>query len=212
MRKKDYVNAVRNIAEYMQQEECRELYEQAIHKTKEIVEKIISELERKSNREITNSISGRIKKPESISRKLQKKGLEVTFFNAVSMLNDLVGIRIACYYLDDVKRISDELMMCKDIHILKVKDYISNPKKSGYRSLHLIAKVPVVRNSSEEWIKVEIQIRTMAMDLWARLDHKLCYKRELNEVQSVRRDLQECAEIVEKVDVRMMHMRQKTNV
>lgn len=209
MVKVSYGTAVEEIAGQMQKEACRDLYIRAMNKAADIAGEVLAQTEAETKREIAGEVQCRIKQPESIVRKLQKKQLPLTFSYAATRLNDLVGVRITCFYLDDVHLIGKALKLHKDIHLLKEKDYITKPKHSGYRSLHLIVEIPVDTGLQEQWIKVEIQIRTMAMDLWARLDHKLCYKKEWKEAQAVAGDLREYARLVEKVDVQMMSIRRK---
>lgn len=125
------------------------------------------ELSTQYNRTVTQKVESRIKSAESITRKLQRKGCDVTFEKALEKCSDIVGIRVVCLYSDDVYKIADLLKQQKDLELIKEKDYIKNPKKSGYQSLHLIVEVPFTYKRTVEKQRAEIQIRTVAMDFWA---------------------------------------------
>lgn len=163
----------------MEQERFRQIYEAAVGKAEEITREEVKNLEQENNREIVSSITGRVKTPESVRRKLLKKGYACDLETAVLQLHDIAGMRATCFFLDDVYALAELLKRNKGLHFIKEKNYIAKPKSSGYKSLHLIVEVPVEVESTEQWIQVEIQIRTLAMDFWARLDHRLCYKKEL---------------------------------
>ncbi len=150
-----------------------------------------------------------MKAPESIERKLQKKGCAVNLETARARLNDIAGVRAACFFLDDVYELAKRLKKQKQLRFIKEKNYIENPKASGYKSLHFIVEVPVETKNGAEWVRVEIQLRTLAMDFWARLDHRLCYKKDLKAAKSVQRDLRKYAEIIARVDVQMLSLRKR---
>ncbi len=185
------------------------LYEGAVQKAVEITKAEAERLEKECVREIVSGISSRIKTPESVQRKLLKKGWEVNLETAVLRLNDIAGIRAACYFLDDVYELAARLKTNEEIHFLKEKNYIEKPKDSGYKSLHLIVEVPVETENGEQWMKVEIQLRTLAMDFWARLDHRLCYKKELKAAKAIQKDLREYAKIISRVDIQMLTLRKR---
>ncbi len=186
-----------------------EMYGGAVQKVMGITEEVINCLETKYGREILSGISGRIKTPESAGRKLMKKGCDITLSNAVDKLNDIAGVRVTCYFLDDVYELARHLKKHNQLHFIKEKNYIERPKASGYKSLHLIAEVPVTVEDNEMWIKTEIQIRTLAMDFWARLDHRLCYKKDVKSSKSIQKDLREYADIISRVDVQMLSLRKR---
>ncbi len=198
-----------SLKDAMGQAQFLEMYGGAVQKVMEITEEVIERLETKYRREILSGISGRIKTPESVGRKLIKKGCDVTLENAVSRLNDIAGVRVTCYFLDDVYELARHLKRHSQVRFLKEKNYIEKPKASGYKSLHLIAEVPVTVQNREMWIKTEIQIRTLAMDFWARIDHRLCYKKEVKSSKSIQKDLREYAEIISRVDVQMLSLRKR---
>ena len=135
-------------------------------------------LSREYGRKVMQKVEHRIKKADSIARKLMKKGCKITFENALNRLNDIIGIRVVCLYSDDVYQIAELLKREKDLSLIKEKDYIKNPKKSGYQSLHLIMDFPLVYNETTEQQRIEIQIRTVAMDFWAGVDNHICYKKK----------------------------------
>lgn len=154
-------------------------------------------------------IKSRIKDPESIVKKLRQKGYESTIENMVEHVNDIAGIRIICSFTSDIYRIADMLSSQSDIHILSIKDYIKNPKDSGYKSYHMIVTVPIFLSDGMTETKVEIQIRTVAMDFWASLEHKINYKFEGDAPEHIKRELSECAEMVSDLDAKMMSLNEE---
>lgn len=209
MGKDEYKQAVQEMTDKMGEIRNWELFDGALEKTEQILREVLAEQEQAAGREILCGLLGRVKQPESIVKKLIRKEIPVTFENAVNRLNDIVGVRLTCYYLDDVCALGERLKLHGEVHVVKQKDYVEKPKSSGYRSLHLIVEVPVTAGGSSHLVKAEIQIRTMVMDMWARLDHRLCYKKEEKAVSAVAKDLKEYAKIAEKVDVQMMCIRRK---
>lgn len=151
-------------------------------------------------------VSSRIKSKQSINNKLKKKGLETTYENLVKTINDVAGIRIICSFIPDIYKLVEMLENMQDITVIKKKDYVSNPKDSGYSSYHLIVSVPVSLSIGTIGVKVEIQIRTMAMDFWASLEHKIRYKYEKEIPKGIRKELKECAKMTQKLDRRMSHL------
>ncbi len=149
-------------------------------------------------------LSARIKSPESIAKKLRHQGRAVTVENIVRYINDVAGIRIICSFTSDIYRISELIQKQSDVKVLKIKDYIANPKPNGYTSYHMIVSVPIFLSDMTIDTKVEIQIRTIAMDFWASLEHKMYYKFEGNAPENIRRELKECADLVGFLDRKMM--------
>ena len=147
-------------------------------------------------------IKSRIKTPESIVKKLKKHGYESTIGNMVRYVNDIAGIRVICSFTSDIYQIAEMISNQSDINVISVKDYIVNPKQSGYKSYHMLVTVPVYLSDRIEQTKVEIQIRTVAMDFWASLEHKIHYKFEGNAPDSIRDQLVECSRIVSDLDAR----------
>ena len=148
-------------------------------------------------------VSSRIKSKESINKKLKKKGLEPNFENLIKTINDVAGLRIICSFIPDIYTIVEMIENMQDITVLKKKDYVSKPKESGYSSYHLIVSVPVSLSVGTIDVKVEIQIRTMAMDFWASLEHKINYKYEKDIPKSIKKELKECAKMTQKLDKKM---------
>ena len=154
----------------------------------------------------------RIKKPESIVKKLKKHGYESTIENMVKYVNDIAGIRVICSFTSDIYRIAEMIINQNDIKVLSVKDYIMNPKPSGYKSYHLIVTVPIFLSDRIVDAKVEIQIRTVAMDFWASLEHKIHYKFEGNAPEHIKKELVECANMVSDLDARMLSLNEEVQV
>ena len=167
------------------------------------------ELSEKYQRTVMQKVEHRIKKPESIARKLVKKGYKVSFENASAKLNDIVGIRVVCLYSDDVYKIAELMKKQKDFTLIKEKDYIKNPKKSGYQSLHLIMDVPLTYQTTTECQRVELQIRTVAMDFWAGVDNHICYKKKPEEMRKAEEDLKNYSAVISKIDEQMLELRKK---
>jgi putative GTP pyrophosphokinase len=151
-------------------------------------------------------IKTRIKSPESIVKKLRKKGYPVTYNSLLTNINDVAGIRIVCSFIPDIYKIVDMLESSKDINVIEKKDYIKNPKESGYSSYHLIATVPVSFASGVANVKVEIQIRTIAMDFWASLEHKIKYKYPNKVPKNISKELKESAKMVTRLDKKMSNL------
>lgn len=154
------------------------------------------------------SIKGRIKRPESIHKKLLKYGLDVSIDNIKNNINDIAGIRVVCSFLDDVYVLADALLKQDDITLIEKKDYIQHPKENGYRSLHLIVAVPIFLAHEKRMMNVEIQLRTIAMDFWASLEHQLRYKKDFAFTEDMLKELNECAEMSAELDGRMEALRQ----
>ncbi len=151
-------------------------------------------------------IKSRIKTPESIVKKLRQRGYESTIENMVKYVNDIAGIRVICSFTSDIYNIAEMLANQSDINVLSIKDYISHPKESGYKSYHMIVTVPIFLSDGCVDTKVEIQIRTVAMDFWASLEHKINYKFEGEAPEHIKRELFECAEMVSDLDAKMMSL------
>ena len=154
-------------------------------------------------------IKARIKTPESIVKKLKRHGYESTIDNMVKYINDIAGIRIICSFTSDIYRIAEMIEQQKDIQVIGVKDYITYPKASGYKSYHMIVTVPVYLSDRIVDTKVEIQIRTVAMDFWASLEHKIHYKFEGDAPEHIRNELIECAKLVSDLDIRMLSLNEE---
>ncbi|MDE6219316.1 MAG: response regulator [Lachnospiraceae bacterium] len=155
------------------------------------------------------SIKSRLKKPESIYRKLVRKDFPVTIENIKEYVADVAGLRVICSFPDDIYRLAELLLKQDDIILLKEKDYIKMPKSNGYRSLHLILSVPVFLPDEKKYVKVEVQFRTIAMDFWASLEHKLKYKKSIDNTEEIENQLKACADSIEALDYQMQEIRDK---
>lgn len=148
--------------------------------------------------------TSRIKSGESIARKMRNKQKELTVENIIKYINDVAGVRIICSFTSDIYRIADAISKQNDVTILKVKDYIANPKPNGYTSYHMIVSIPIFLSDDVIPTKAEIQIRTIAMDFWASLEHKIYYKFEGKAPDGIRDELRECANIISFLDNKML--------
>ena len=154
-------------------------------------------------------IKSRMKTSESIVKKLKRYGYESTIENMVKYINDIAGIRVICSFTSDIYRIADMIGNQNDIKVISVKDYIKHPKASGYKSYHMLVTVPVFLSDRIVEVKVEIQIRTVAMDFWASLEHKINYKFEGNAPQHIKTELVECARMVSDLYARMLSLNEE---
>ncbi len=151
-------------------------------------------------------VKSRLKRPSSIARKLEKKGLEPTLENALNHIDDIAGIRIVCQFQDDIYKVADVIQNFDNIRVIHIKDYIKNPKENGYRSYHMHVEIPVKMLDGEKWVQVEFQLRTVAMDFWASLEHKIRYKNESEIPDTISSELKLCATLVEKMDAEMQYL------
>jgi putative GTP pyrophosphokinase len=156
-----------------------------------------------------SSIKTRIKSFESIKEKLQRKDLPLRVESIEENLNDVAGVRVICSFPEDVYTLADALLKQDDITLVEKKDYIANPKENGYRSLHLIVSVPIFLAKEKRYMRVEIQLRTIAMDVWASLEHQLRYKKETLFTEEMANELKECARLSAELDGRMDALREK---
>lgn len=154
-------------------------------------------------------IKSRIKSPESIVKKLKKRGLDSTIENMTEFVNDIAGIRVICSFTSDIYHIAEMIRNQNDIKVISVKDYIISPKESGYKSFHMIVSVPIYLSDSVVDTKVEIQIRTVAMDFWASLEHKMNYKLSQNAPERIKHELFECAQMVSLLDDKMLSLNEE---
>ena len=171
-----------------------------------------AEFTMKNNRNPFESIKSRIKTPKSILEKLQRKGFEISVKGIEENLADVAGIRVICSFPDDIYATAKMLTDQDDIRVIQVKDYIINPKPNGDRSLHLILEVPIFLSNEKKNMKVEVQFRTIAMDFWASLEHKLKYKKNIENAEEISKELQRCAEASSQLDLRMQALRDRIEV
>lgn len=170
---------------------------------------INADLTEEKRRQIIRSIAARIKSTDSVIKKLVKKERAVDFQTAVGTLNDIAGIRVVCYFCDDIYRVADALRAQSDICMIKEKDYVKAPKKSGYQSIHQIVGVPVTYKEKTEEVRVEIQIRSFAMDYWAELDTQMCYKKDAGQIENVEREIKDYSNVIAQVDSKMLELRKR---
>lgn len=185
------------------------VYECAIKEVKTKLEILDSELKINSERNPIEYMKSRVKSPESIVNKLIKKGEKISSTSVKENLNDIAGIRVVCSFIEDIYHIADMLKKQNDIKLIKEKDYIKNPKPNGYRSLHLVLEIPVFFSKTVEHVRVEVQIRTIAMDFWASLEHKLYYKSIGTSQSDIYNELKECADIIASTDMRMQEIQKR---
>ena len=183
--------------------ELEHLYESAIREVKTKLEILDSEFKTKYDYNPIHHIEDRLKSPQSMLEKLQRKGLPFNCDAARSTLNDIAGVRVICNYIEDIYTVADLLTMQDDVRLIKKKDYIESPKPNGYRSLHLVIETPVYLSDRKELVNVEVQIRTIAMDFGASLEHELKYKTDTEVSADLAQQLKACAETIAATDKQM---------
>lgn len=213
--KKKKVNELVKVENFMDYKKTLDVKDKTFEKLMFIYSVAIKELETKINSlkveaklfydyELIDHINTRIKSPESIIKKMQKRDIELTYKNMIENINDIAGIRIVCPLKKDINSIKEFLKKLPGVNVLKEKDYITNPKKSGYSSYHLILEVPVMLAKQNIYVKVEIQIRTIAMDFWASLEHRAKYKSQYEISKKESKEWINCAKMINKLDNKMM--------
>lgn len=169
-----------------------------------------AELSLESERNPFEAIICRLKSPISIIEKLERGGLPVTVASIEENLHDVAGIRVICSHPSDIYMLAEKLCSQDDIRLVCKKDYISNPKPNGYRSLHLIVEIPIFLSDEKKYMQVEVQFRTIAMDFWASLEHKIRYKKDLtDEALLIAEELKSCADDISVLDMRMQEIRDR---
>ena len=184
-------------------------YDCAIREVRPKFEVLNEELSYKAGRNPIESITSRVKKPVSIVGKLKRLGKPVTIDAISEYLNDVAGIRVVCSFIDDIYKVAEMLAGQDDITVLQIKDYIRKPKPNGYRSYHMIVEVPVFFSEGKQMMRVEIQLRTVAMDFWASLEHQMKYKKESADRPEIAAELKSCAETIAATDARMLGIRKR---
>ncbi len=179
------------------------MYQSAVKEVKTKFEILNDDLSVTYNRNPIEAIKSRIKTPESIVAKMQRKGIEINMNSLMYYIEDVAGIRVICSFIDDIYEVANMLVSQDDIKLLSVKDYIKNPKPNGYRSYHMIVEVPVFFANRRQNMKVEVQLRTIAMDFWASLEHKMKYKKEIEGSEEIVAELKRCADNIAELDKRM---------
>ncbi|MCI8454755.1 MAG: GTP pyrophosphokinase family protein [Lachnospiraceae bacterium] len=189
--------------------EMMTMYTCAIREVKTKLEVLNDDLAVRNQRNPIQMIKSRVKSPVSIVEKLRRRGYPLTLQSIKSALDDVAGLRVICSFVDDIYQVSEMLARQDDVNVLMVKDYIRCPKVNGYRSYHMIIEIPVYFSDRMEKVRVEVQIRTMAMDFWASLDHQMKYKKDLEDSCEIGDELRECAEIIAQTDLKMLSIRRK---
>ena len=184
-------------------------YECAMLEVKTKLDVLNTELSVQNSRNPIESIKCRIKEPDSIMNKMKRLEVPFTVKNIEENLNDIAGLRVICSFPDDIYTLVDYLVKQDDIRLIQKKDYIKNPKPNGYRSLHLILEVPIFLTKEKKMMRVEVQFRTIAMDFWASLEHKLKYKKDIENAEVISQDLYFCAELISQLDGRMQQIRRR---
>lgn len=184
-------------------------YSYAIKEVRTKLEILNEELAFKTKRNPIESIESRVKKPASIIEKLRRRNFPVSVESVFENLHDVAGVRVICSFIDDIYDVAEMFLSQDDIMLIEKKDYIQNPKSNGYRSLHLIIEVPVFLSDRTLNMKVEVQIRTMAMDFWAALEHQANYKKGIDGIDSLVVELTDCANIINQTDRRMQEIYHK---
>ena len=193
----------------VQYKELQMMYSCALKEMQTKFEVLDTEFKLKYNRNPISSISTRLKRSESIMEKLTKNNFPISIESIEQNIHDVAGIRVICAYIDDIYKIADALLKQDDVTLIERKDYIKNPKPNGYRSLHIIVSIPVFFEEKKKNMKVEVQIRTIAMDFWASLEHQLKYKKDIDDEQDVIAELKACADVISETDEKMLNLRQR---
>lgn len=184
-------------------------YRCAIREVQTKLEVLNDEFQTTTSRNPIDNIRSRIKTPKSIYEKLQRRDLPVNLCSILDNLHDVAGIRVICPFIDDIYTVADMLIAQDDIRLVTRKDYIKNPKPNGYRSLHLVVEVPIFLTGGKRFMKVEVQIRTIAMNFWASLEHQIHYKKTQEDVEDVVEELANCANVIYETDTKMLAIRKR---
>nr|MBQ8252824.1 GTP pyrophosphokinase [Lachnospiraceae bacterium] len=204
---------IRELAENISTKQFVQKYSYGITILESMITGYSKSCEQTMGRSLVDSVLYRLKTAESIADKLEKKGYEISFTNAIEQLSDLAGVRVVCSFCDDVYRMDEFLRQRKDVTVYRRKDYIRHPKESGYRSVHLIVDIDYPLGRTGEKVRLEVQIRTVAMNYWAKLDHQLCYKtedkRNRHGIGQIRQELRSYAEEICDIDKKMLALRKR---
>lgn len=206
MTKEEFMEAIEASTRF---QEVMMMYRCAVREVQTKLEVLNDEFKTRSKRNPIDSIRCRIKSPMSIFEKLERKGFGLSIQSIIDNLNDVAGVRVVCPFISDIYDVAHMLISQDDVEVMEVKDYIKNPKPNGYRSLHYVVIIPIFLSSGKEYMKVEVQIRTIAMNFWASLEHQMHYKQfENNEMPDIVNELTLCAESIYNTDVRMQEIRE----
>lgn len=184
-------------------------YESAIREIQTKLEILNDELSLTSPQSPISSISSRRKKTTNIFEKLKRQGDPLTIESIEANLNDVAGVRVICSFIDDIYKVAKMLVQQDDVNLIGIKDYIAHPKPNGYRSYHMIVEIPVFFSNEKRPMRVEIQIRTIAMNFWASLEHQMKYKQNIEQADEIMAELKQCADTIAATDVKMLEIRNK---
>lgn len=184
-------------------------YRCAIREVQTKLEVLNDEFQTTTSRNPIDNIRSRIKSPKSIYEKLQRRDLPINLCSILDNLHDVAGVRVICPFIDDIYTVADMLIAQDDIKLITRKDYIKNPKPNGYRSLHLVVEIPIFLTGGKRLMKVEVQIRTIAMNFWASLEHQIHYKKTQEDVEDVIEELSNCANVIYETDMKMLSIRKR---
>lgn len=204
-----YERSKKMLGSIVEYKELIMMYTCAMKEIKTKFEVLDTDFKVRYSRNPISSINTRIKTTASITEKLGRLGVPFSVDNIVNNINDVAGVRVICSYIDDIYLLADALLKQEDIKLLTRKDYIATPKPNGYRSMHLIVTIPVFFMDEKRDMKVEVQIRTIAMDFWASLEHQLKYKQKIENQQEVIMQLKSCADVIAATDERMLNIREQ---
>lgn len=192
-------------------QECMMIYSCAIREVRTKFEVLNDHLTIAYNRNPIEMIKSRVKKPQSIIEKLHRRGWEISTESAMKNLNDVAGIRVICSFVNDIYEVANMFASQDDVTVLEVKNYIQNPKPNGYRSYHMIVEVPVFFADKKQNVKVEVQLRTIAMDFWASLEHSIKYKKDVDNAEEIVAELKKCADLIAQTDLKMQSINEQIN-
>ena len=196
----------------MQLQQVMLLYEAGIRELKTKLDNLSDESRISGKPNPIDSIKSRIKTPRSIIGKLKRRGYPISLQSMMENLNDIGGIRVICPFIEDIYTVADMLMRQDDLTLLEKKDYIRSPKPNGYRSLHLILEVPIFLSEATKPVRIELQLRTIAMDFWASLEHQLRYKSDIEVPPQISDDLKACADVIAATDEEMQRIAKELHV
>ena len=196
----------------MQLQQVMLLYEAGIREIKTKLDILSDESRISGKPSPIDSIKSRIKTPRSIIGKLKRRGYPISLQSMMENLNDIGGIRVICPFIEDIYTVADMLMRQDDLTLVEKKDYIKNPKPNGYRSLHLILEVPIFLSEATKPVRIELQLRTIAMDFWASLEHQLRYKSDVEVPPQISDDLKACADVIAATDEEMQRIAKELHV
>ena len=199
-------NAIKNYEDVDGWKTIMFLYNAALKEVETKLEILNNEFQHVHQHNPIEHIKTRIKTPESIVKKLKRYGYETSVENMIKYINDIAGVRLICSFTSDIYQLASMIGNQSDLKVLSIKDYIKNPKESGYKSFHMLVAVPVYLSDSVVETTVEIQIRTIAMDFWASLEHKIYYKFEGHAPAYISEDLKVCADMVSELDDKMLSL------